>query len=330
MAFNISRLKGGRPVTDNGDTEERHFVVDPNFDKEDGEITVPTTGSSDTLYFTNALINNSRTITGFSIVDGSQTSFTSSGGTFSVRIEGEDGARFTLTGFGGASGDALNTLLTIGPEGFIEEAITVGSTGSTNNRNPGVNISPDITETPETLIGDGVATTVSVSQTGVPTTPAVFSVVASAANSTQGTSVALLIDTNSGGETLDYNSGDIVTVTFTFTLVTGGNQTALASMSGFFIVPSVHGGDSNNYTWSLTQSPGANILSNGPESGTNRPTYAYHLREGGSQVGQSFTWSARIDTTGLGTTGSSFTGNFPIYSSTAGLSRRINFINTSN
>ena len=298
MAFNISRLKGGRPVTDNGDAEERHFVVDPDFDKEDGMIVVPTTGSSDTLYFTNALINNSRTITSFSIVDGSQTSFTSSGGSFTVRIEGEEGARFTLTQGGGASVE--NSLMTIGSDGFIEEVVTVTSTTSTSNRSPFVTVNPDISETPETLLGDGVGNTVSVSQTGVALTPAVFSITGVATNNTTGFSTTVFpsdeasTSASSGTQlNIPMTAGDTVSFSYTVTLVTGGNMPAVATLSGLYVFPQL--GPADSYTWNLTQSPGASILSAGPESGTNRPS-GKHLREGVSREGQSFTWSATVDT----------------------------------
>ena len=322
MAINLSRFKGGRPVTDEGVAEEKHFVVDSNFDKEEGVIIPPTSGLSNTIYFTNSLINNARTIDGFSGV----WNVSQSGGDVTVTITGEAGSRFTLDGGSGVSIDETTVFeLPETTDGSSELTVsgTVGSNSSTSSRTRTVRLIPYILETPETLLADGVSDLTSVSQAGVPATFSQWSVSATVANTTQGTSSAV-----GSATTFDYEDGDIVTFTYTATLTVGGNQNAFANLSGFLIVPSVHGGVASNYTWTLT----GDALSSGPESGTNRPTYQYHLRESESNVGRSFTWSARIDTTGLGTAGSSFTGNFPLYGrvqgTTSGYERRVNFNKT--
>ncbi len=314
MALNLSRLKGGIPIEDQGSLEERHFVIDNDFDKEDGEIVIPTTGFSNTLYFTNSIINNSRSITEFSAT--TTTSFSSSGGSFTVIVQGDAGARFQLDGSSGVTVD--ESIIYELPEdavdgsSSIEISGTIGSTSSTNNRTLSLNLIPYILDTPETILGEGAASTVSFSQTGVPASLSEWSISASASVAGVSSSVPVTTFNSGPGLVLNYNEGDIVTLTYTATLTSNGNVNAVTSNGGFIIVPSVHGGDSSNYTWSLTNVGSGGLLSAGPESGTNT-RFGHHLRESTvSRIGESFTWNLRVDTTGLGSQGNSFTGDFPL------------------
>ena len=323
MAISLGRLRGGVPISRTGNSGERRFVIDNDFDKNsDGDIVAPTEGSSGTLYLTRSLIQNSLIINSFTFLNPSSVS-QPGGDERVVRVEGEEGSQFqlSLSGFSGESG-----IQTIPESGVLDITLTASRNSSTNSRTISATLIPSSASEPETILSDTITQTIGLSQPGVPATLSVWTVQGWYSTDDFATETQV----GEGTVSVNYNEGDVITFRYRATLMTGGNTNAFTNMSGFLIVPSVHGGDANNYTWTLQNVGTGTTLSNGNESGVNRPTYQYHLRESSTFEGQSHEWRARIDTTGLGTAGSTFTGDFPLYGRIQGTSTghqiRVNYV----
>ena len=143
----ITRFIGGQTVTDATGTGERNIIRSNN---DALDITGFVAGN---IYITRTEITNSVELTAFAIEGGTASvspGGSSFGGSFQVRVTGNEGASYNIAGSDGAG----NTSGIIPVGGFNLHTITISTNDSGSTRNPAVSLSIALSD-PETVFADG-------------------------------------------------------------------------------------------------------------------------------------------------------------------------------
>ena len=139
---------GGQTVTDNGVTGERNFVRVNE---------LPASPEEGIIYITPTTIANSSVLTNYELI--SSGSLGNGAGSFNVRISGDEGAEFSITGSNGASNVGNTVIL---PEDDGVKEVSVGVTAQADGaatRMPSALLVPNPNSDPETIFAEGFTAT---------------------------------------------------------------------------------------------------------------------------------------------------------------------------